>query len=209
MKLRILIAATLCLRGIAYGLTPREVFSNSAVHLTITCGDSTGSGFILFRPADPSNDKVGKAFLTTNKHVLPPEGKECGFTMRAAITKSDAPAIKTVNIPVVGSNGKYLDSVRAHNDNDIAAINVTPEVASSGMLLEFVRTSLLGTKERLKNGAGRSGRRRDLHDRVPSGAIRQTERLPNMADRHHSDESIARIFVPGRHAEGLQVAPIH
>jgi hypothetical protein len=62
MKLRALIAAALCLNGVAYGLTRREVFSNSAVHLSRTCGDVAGTGFIFFRPADPQNQR-GKVFL--------------------------------------------------------------------------------------------------------------------------------------------------
>jgi S1-C subfamily serine protease len=152
MQLRALIAAALCLNGIVYGLTRREVFSNSAVHLSITCGNSTGSGFLLFRPADPSNSNSGNVFLVTNKHVLPAEGRQCDVMMRVSIRDKDTVTAKTVTVPVVSDNGKYRNSVRVHNNSDIAAINVTRVVAESGMPLEFVPTGLLGTKERLKKG---------------------------------------------------------
>ena len=152
MKLRMLIAAVLLLNSAAFGLTRREVFSNSAVYRSSTCRDSFGTGFLLFRAADPSNERVGKAFLVTNKHVIPAEGAECGLSMRVSQADKGAVTVKTVNIKVVGKDGKYLDTVRLAKDNDIAAINVTPEVASSGMPLDFVPTGLLGTKERLKSG---------------------------------------------------------
>ena len=145
-----LIAAALALAGSSYSLTQRDVFSNSAVHLSRTCADRSGSGFIFFRPAGTSNEKVGKVFLATNKHVIPPEGVECSLEMRVATTANGAPSIKTVIIPVVGKDGKYLDTVRLHKENDIAAINVTPQVAASGMALDFVAVGLLGTKARLK-----------------------------------------------------------
>jgi S1-C subfamily serine protease len=150
MKYLTLMTATLALAGSTYGLTRREVFSNSAVHLSQTCADVSGSGFVFFRPADPSNEKVGKAFLATNKHVIPPEGAECGLEMRVAVTDNGAPSVKAVTIPVVGKDGKYLDTVRLHRENDIAAINVTPQVVASGMALDFVPVGLLGTKARLK-----------------------------------------------------------
>jgi len=57
MTLRALIIAVLFLAGVGDGQTLREVFSNIAVHLAITCGDRVGSGFIFVR-VDPSNAKV-------------------------------------------------------------------------------------------------------------------------------------------------------
>ena len=152
MKPRILIAAVLCLGDTVFGLTRREVFSNSAVYLSSTCRNSVGTGFLLFRPEDPSNQSVGKAFLVTNKHVIPAEGAECGLFMRVSQTGQGTATVKMVNIKVVGKDGKYLDTIRLAKNNDIAAIDVTSEVAASGMPLEFVPTGLLGTKDRLKGG---------------------------------------------------------
>jgi hypothetical protein len=120
----------------------------------MTCSPSTGSGFIFFRP-EPTNEKVGKAFLSTNKHVIPPEGKECGLSMRASVTDPKGTiTLKTVIIPVVDATGKYLDTVRLHREGDVAVINITPQVAANGLLTDFVPTSLLGTKERLKQNGG-------------------------------------------------------
>jgi hypothetical protein len=144
------LTAALALASIAYGLSPREVFSNSAVHLSQTCHDVTGSGFIFLRPRDPSNEKVGWAFLVTNKHVIPPEGPECGLEMRVAATDNGTPSVKIVTVPIVGKDGRYLPTIRLHKENDIAAIDVTAEVRASGMALDFVPVGLLGTKARLK-----------------------------------------------------------
>lgn len=150
MKFLTLITLALALVDSSYGLTRREVFSNSAVHLSHTCGDGGGSGFMFFRPPDPSTAKVGVVFLTTNKHVIPPVGAECGLEMRVAVADNSAPSIKTVMIPAVGADGNYLDNVRLHKESDIAVVNVTPQIAASGMALNFVPVGLLGTKARLK-----------------------------------------------------------
>ena len=95
MKLLYLTVTVLGLVGVADAATRREVFSNSAVHVSFTCGklSSAGSGFIFVRPADISKENEptfkGQVFLVTNKHVLPPEGPEaagCKVAMRTSIT---------------------------------------------------------------------------------------------------------------------------
>ena len=71
----------LCFIAVANAATPREVFSNSAVHLSFTLGSnsSSGSGFIVFRPLDASKVNEpsvnGQVFLLTNKHTLPQKGR--------------------------------------------------------------------------------------------------------------------------------------
>ena len=152
MKYFALIIFGLALPSSVDCLTRREVFSNSAVHLSRTCGDVFGSGFIFFRPVDPSNEKVGQAFLVTNRHLIPPEGTECGLELRVAVTDDGVPSVKMVAIPVVGKDGRYLDTIRLHKDNDITAINVTAQLVASGMTLDFVPIGLLGTTARLKGG---------------------------------------------------------
>jgi S1-C subfamily serine protease len=153
VKLYVPLVALLCVAvGTAQGPTRREIFGNSAVHLSATCIDSTGSGFIFFRPEDPSNQSKPpfSVFLVTNRHVLPPEGRECKLAMRASIAVDGAPALKVIDIPVVGTDGKYLDSVKRHQENDIAAIRITAEMVEHRIGQLFVPTALLGTKERLR-----------------------------------------------------------
>ena len=159
MKPLHLIAAMLCCFRLADAASNREVFSNSVVYLSYTVGtnSSSGSGFIMVRPTDSSKvdggSVEGQAFLVTNKHVIPPEGKESKLAMRVTIADANgALATKTIDLPMVGADGKYFGTVRRHpnKDVDVAAINVTREVAQNKMRLEFVFTTLLGTKERLK-----------------------------------------------------------
>jgi hypothetical protein len=64
--------------------------------------------------------------------VIPAEGAECGLSMRVSRADKGAVTVKTVNIKVVGKDGKYLDTVRLAKDNDIAAINVTPKWHRAG-----------------------------------------------------------------------------
>src|SRR5437899_2349000 len=98
--------------AVAFAATPREVYSNSTVHLSWTLGPttSTGSGFILARPVDPSKvnepQVSAQAFLVTNKHVLPPEGHQCTIAMRATTISNGSLTTKTIAIPIVGADGK-------------------------------------------------------------------------------------------------------
>jgi len=163
MKLDRFLFGVLCLCSLAQAATLREVFANSAVHLSYMVGanSSSGSGFILFRPTDPSKTNEpsvsGQAFLITNKHVLPPEGRECKLSMRVTTGTQAAPAVKTIEIPIVGSDGKYFSTVHLHAENDVAAVAVTREIVKEKMKLEFVFTTLLGTTEKLRNEAALVG----------------------------------------------------
>ncbi|MDP2602030.1 MAG: serine protease [Deltaproteobacteria bacterium] len=158
-----MITIVLGLLATANAATRREVFSNSAVHLSFICGKlrSSGSGFIFFRPADPAKanepNVSGQVFLVTNKHVLPPEGTECKIAMRVTTTLGGSPSTKTIDMPIVGADGKYLNTVRLHPDNDVAAVSITRDIYENKIKPEFVFTNLLGTKDKLKNDAGLVG----------------------------------------------------
>jgi hypothetical protein len=157
MKLLYVIAVVLLLLRTADAATNRERFSNSAVHLAFTCGklSSSFSGFIFFRPADLSKANEpnikGQVVLVTNKHVLPPEGAECNIAMRVTTTSGGTPSTKTIDLPIVGPDGKYLNTVRMHDTNDVAAVSVTRAIVENNILPEFVSTTLIGTKDKLKN----------------------------------------------------------
>lgn len=154
-KLKSVVLGLLFFSVLLHGAGLREVFSNSAVHLAYSIGpeSSTGSGFILFRPMDGPKGADGSvsgwAFLITNKHVLPPEGKECKLSMRVTSGTLSSPTTKTIELPIVGADGKYLKTVRLHAKNDVAVVAVTDEVVSAKMKLEFVFTTQLGTKAKL------------------------------------------------------------
>jgi hypothetical protein len=162
MKFKLIILE-MCLFGVAHPATLREVFSNSAVHLSYALGtqSSSGSGLILLRPNGvPNADSQtvqGRAFLVTNKHVLPPEGTECNIAMRVTTISGGAPSMKAIDIPIVGADGKYLATVHFHSKNDVAAVEVTGEVLKNSVRPEFVPTTLLGTKARIKSDVGLVG----------------------------------------------------
>lgn len=157
MKLARFLLGILCFCSLAHAASLREVFANSTVYLSYTIGasSSSGSGFILFRPTDPSKANgtsiSGQAFLITNKHVLPPEGKECKLSMRVTTGSLAAPSVRTIEIPIVGADGKYLNTVHPHPKNDVVAVAVTRDIVEGKMSLEFVPTTLLGTTEKLRN----------------------------------------------------------
>jgi hypothetical protein len=101
----------------------------------------------------------GRLYLVTNNHVLPSEGQECRISMRIALASGQGSALSTVAIPIVGINGKYLSTIGRSKEADVAALNVTPDIAMAHMDLskKFIFTTQLGTKERLKDDAGLVG----------------------------------------------------
>ena len=58
---------------------------------------------------------------------------------------------QTIDIPIIGADGKYLDIVRRHDVNDVAAVAITRAIVANNAPLDFVPTTLLGTKDKLKN----------------------------------------------------------
>jgi len=134
------------------GQALNEAFLNSTV--LISCQlDATntyfGSGFLVFREVSINR---GQVFLVTNKHVIPPEGKEKSISIRVAIRTPNGINVVTTNVPVVGESGKYLDNVRLdpHKDYDVAAINITEQVVKDSIQGAWIPTTLLVTKEKLK-----------------------------------------------------------
>ncbi len=158
MGIRYLVLAVFCF-GLAHAASRRDAFSNSAVRLSYSIGqkNSTGTGFIFLRPDDPSTAEgpgpvSGKAFLVTNKHVLPPEGAPCNLAIRVTTGSGVVLSIKMLDIPIVGPDGRYLKNVRLHSKNDVAAVEVTDIVVRGGMRTDvgLVPTTLLGTTDRLR-----------------------------------------------------------
>ena len=83
-----------------------------------------GTGFLLFAGIGFSK---GRVFLVTNKHILPPEGRQQDIKVRVAVRNPDGSArVDEVSVPIVGPDGKYLASVRVHPDpeTDVAAVNI-------------------------------------------------------------------------------------
>ncbi len=118
-----------------------------------------GSGFLLFR--DMGYTK-GQVYLITNKHVLPPEGRQQDIRVRVvAHDKNGAARVEAVSVPIVGNNGKYLDSVRIHPDpdTDVAAVNIAPAAFGSKFQLlidavttrKYLEPSMLLTTDKLKD----------------------------------------------------------
>jgi hypothetical protein len=117
-----------------------------------------GTGFLLFQGVGYTK---GEIYLVTNKHVLPKEGKPKSINIRVAVRDRDGKhRVEEISIPIVGADGKYLNSVRVHPnpDTDVAAVNITPAAfgAKLQLLVDAVLShkcldvSMLMTSERLK-----------------------------------------------------------
>lgn len=109
-----------------------------------------GTGFLIFHKL--SGDR-GHVFLTTNKHMIPPEGKEEAISVRVNIKEGKAsPKVKFIEIPVVGEDNKYLPHVKVHRnqDTDVAVINITKFVNQHKIKGTWLPESLFGTKAKLK-----------------------------------------------------------
>ncbi|PWB77149.1 MAG: hypothetical protein C3F08_10355 [Candidatus Methylomirabilota bacterium] len=130
------------------GQALNEAFLRSTA--LITFGKSAGTGFFLFRPV---NGDQGHVLLVTNKHVLPPIGSPQNVQIRVTIGTGDKAAVRFVDIPVVGTDGRYLPNVRLHPTPgfDVAALNVTEAIVKQGIQGAWLPLDLLSTPERLKN----------------------------------------------------------
>jgi S1-C subfamily serine protease len=117
-----------------------------------------GTGFLLFKGVGYTK---GQVYLVTNKHVLPPEGKQQDIKVRVAVRDKDGNTkVDSVRVPIVAADGKYLDSVRVHpdNDTDVAAVNIAPAAFGQKFQLlidaittrKYLDVSMLMTSERLK-----------------------------------------------------------
>jgi len=117
-----------------------------------------GTGFLLFHAMGITK---GQVFLVTNRHVLPPEGKQQDIKVRVVVRDRDGAArLEAVSVPVVGSDGKYLRTVRLHPDpdTDVAAINIAPAAFGSRFQLlidavttgKYLDTAMLMSSERIR-----------------------------------------------------------
>ena len=111
---------------------------------------SAGTGFFVFRPTD--GDK-GHVLLVTNRHVLPPEGQERSIRIRVTVKSGDKVDVRFIEIPVVGTDGKYLRSVRVHPTRafDVAAVNVTDAIIKQRIQGTWLPLNLFATPEKLKS----------------------------------------------------------
>jgi len=118
-----------------------------------------GTGFLLFEGIGFSR---GRVYLVTNRHVLPPEGQQQDIRVRVAIRNQDgSDRVDVVSVPVVGQDGKYLNSVRVHPDpnTDVAAVNIAFAAfqAKFRLLIDammtgrYLDTSMLMTTDRIRS----------------------------------------------------------
>lgn len=109
---------------------------------------SVGTGFLIAKEIEKGKWHV---YLITNKHVLPTKGKENNIMIGASSSSRDT--FCWVTIPVVDANGQYKSNVKLHpNQNyDVAAIDVTPYCVDKRIQCTAISTSLLATKDILKD----------------------------------------------------------
>ncbi len=129
-----------------------ESFLNSTVLIFYKVDsqkESYGSGFLVFREIKETR---GHVYLVTNRHVIPPEGDKKSISLRVSTRKVDTTKIDTIEVPIVGDNGKYLSNTRLHqnSDYDIAVVNITEEVVKNGINAVWIPISLFVTKENLR-----------------------------------------------------------
>lgn len=117
-----------------------------------------GTGFLMFNGVGLTRAQI---FLITNKHVLPPEGHEQDVKLRVVVRDSaGATKVENVSVPIIGANGKYLNTVRVHPDpdTDVAAVMITSAAfgAKFQLLVDAIQTrkyldmSMLMTSEKMK-----------------------------------------------------------
>jgi S1-C subfamily serine protease len=125
-------------------------------------GVVNGTGFLLF-----GNVGITKAsvYLVMNRHTLPPEGQPKDVQLRMVVRQNGTAKIEEISVPIVGSDGKYLPSVRVHRDptTDVAAVNIATAAFGSKFesLIEAIRTGkylnssmLLPTQRMSAEGVG-------------------------------------------------------
>lgn len=132
------------------GQALNEAFLRSAVLVTFEVAPgkgSVGTGFFLFRPV---NGDQGHVLLVTNKHVLPPPGASRNIQIRVTVGTGANASVRSIEIPLVGKDGKYLDSVRLHPNPgfDVAAVNVTDSIVKQGIQATWLPLDLLSKKVR-------------------------------------------------------------
>jgi hypothetical protein len=134
------------------GQALNEAFLQSTVLVSYSAGPGktpTGSGFFVFRHLQGDQ---GHVILVTNRHVLPPEGTEKTITVRVFTKAGEKAEVRRVDVPVVGSDGRYLSNVRLHQDKafDIAVVNATETIVKEKVQASWIPLDLFATSEKLK-----------------------------------------------------------
>lgn len=133
--------------------------SPQGAHPPQILGVKNGTGFLLL---DSVGIAKGKVYLITNRHVLPPEGAPKEIQLRVVVTQNDGTTnIEEISVPIVGSNGKYLSTVRVHRDaaTDVAAVNIGSAAFGSKFQLlvravmtgKYLNTSMLLPNRRMNS----------------------------------------------------------
>ncbi|HBA87125.1 MAG TPA: hypothetical protein DCZ75_03795 [Geobacter sp.] len=137
----------------AYSQALDDAFLRSTVLVAFSTGpmsQSVGSGFLLFRPV---SDNQGQVYLITNKHVLPSPTGPDNITIRVNIKSAANPQVQDLPVPIYNKKKQYLPTVRFHPNPgyDVAAVNITEQVARQGIEGVWLPYDLLVTDERLKD----------------------------------------------------------
>lgn len=134
------------------GFAMNDAFLNSTVLVIFSVEPnktSSGTGFMMFKEIEPGK---GHIFLVTNAHAIPPEGSTRNISIRVMTKSGETVAVKLLDIPVLGADGKYLDTVRIHPKKgfDVVAINITESVIKENIQAAWIPYDLLATKDKLK-----------------------------------------------------------
>jgi hypothetical protein len=129
-----------------------EAFLNSTVLVSFSASPgktSAGTGFMMMKETEPGK---GHVFLVTNAHAIPPEGSMGNISIRVMTKSGETVAVKFLDIPVLGADGKYLHNVKRHpkKDFDVVAINITESVIKENIQAVWIPYDLLATKDKLK-----------------------------------------------------------
>jgi len=123
-------------------------FLKCAVYISFNPTPQTvrsGTGFFVWRAL---GTQKGQVFLLTNKHLLPQQGKQQSIKMRVTGSSKN---VQEVDIPIIGSDGKYLPTVFGHTSQavDVVAVNVTEQVIQYDIPGKWLDFNLFVTKENL------------------------------------------------------------
>jgi len=129
-----------------------EAFLNSTVLVSFSVEPgktSAGTGFMMIKEIEPGK---GHIFLVTNAHAIPPEGSTRNISIRVMTKSGETVAVKFLDIPVLGADGKYLHNVRPHPKKgfDVVAMNITESVIKENIQAAWIPYDLLATKDKLK-----------------------------------------------------------
>jgi hypothetical protein len=115
---------------------------------------SNGSGFLIYMPID---EKTGRVFLITNKHVLPKANESSTITVKIPYKLDSVYTFKEFKIEIYDKNGTLKSNVELNRDKniDIAAINISYILNSLGISPKFITPNrLIKRSEYQKNKIG-------------------------------------------------------